>query len=105
MFPMGMGMFGEPEKDDPERAKRLINGLEIVPKGLVRRLERVGGAPGAHEESATQAGDVMCAVCWDTLLDEDGTTWESEKKDGAVSEEGQGREQGKLIFVLFSICV
>lgn len=56
----------EREQEDPARARRLVEGLEEVPVGLVRRLERVGlgggvsggagGSPsagtGAHEEGA-----------------------------------------------------
>lgn len=32
----------EREQEDPDRAKKLVDGLEEVPIGLVRRLERVG---------------------------------------------------------------
>lgn len=59
---------GLEEREDPERAKKLVAGLETVPDGLVKRLERVGGAPGTHED---MPGDPGCAICWDSLLHED----------------------------------
>jgi hypothetical protein len=66
---------GEPpeEKDDPERAKKLVNGLEHVPVGLVQRMTRVDGVPGAHEDSTgTNGGEKPgCAICWDSLLPEE----------------------------------
>jgi hypothetical protein len=55
--------------EDPERAKMLVDALEEVPVGLVRRMERVGGAPGAHVNSDSDGGTVGCAICWDSLLD------------------------------------
>ncbi len=59
-----MGMMPGDEKEDPERAKKLISGLEVVPHGLVKRLERVGDK---CDEGST-CGDASCAVCWDSLL-------------------------------------
>jgi hypothetical protein len=58
----GLGL-GSPElyREDPARAKRLINGLETVNAGLVKRMRKIG------EGSADGA---ICAICWDTLLEE-----------------------------------
>ena len=56
------------EKEDPERARKLVDGLEEVPVGLVRRLERVGGTGGGMGEDETKGGDGGCAICWDRLL-------------------------------------
>ncbi|OBZ68704.1 hypothetical protein A0H81_11248 [Grifola frondosa] len=62
--------FGAEERDDPERAKRLVDGLEEVPVGLVKRMERVGG-PGTTE------GDTPnCAICWESLLNPEGGGFE-----------------------------
>ena len=61
--------FGE--KEDPERARKLVNGLEEVPVGLVRRLERIGGTGGGMGEDETKGGDGGCAICWDKLLGSD----------------------------------
>lgn len=58
--------FGE--KEDPERARKLVDGLEEVPVGLVRRLERIGGTGGGMGEDETKGGDGGCAICWDRLL-------------------------------------
>ncbi|TBU45529.1 hypothetical protein BD309DRAFT_1017762 [Dichomitus squalens] len=67
-FPFGMDLLEE--RDDPERAQRLVEGLEEVPVGLVRRMERAGG-PG------TDRGQVpTCAVCWESLLDPEGGGFE-----------------------------
>ncbi|KAG2359454.1 hypothetical protein BDR07DRAFT_215829 [Suillus spraguei] len=72
-FLQQMQQFGglDDNREDPERAKRLIAGLEAVPIGLVKRLERVGGAPGGHVDGAeaTDSSSPGCAICWDTLLD------------------------------------
>ncbi|EPQ54627.1 hypothetical protein GLOTRDRAFT_111348 [Gloeophyllum trabeum ATCC 11539] len=81
------GIPPEQEQDDPERAKKLVDGMEVVPPGLVKRMERVGGAPGAHldDSSSADAGaDVPgCAICWDKLLDDDA------EKDIAPPGEGE----------------
>ena len=58
--------FGE--KEDPERARKLVDGLEEVPVGLVKRLERIGGTGGGMGEDETKGGDGGCAICWDRLL-------------------------------------
>jgi hypothetical protein len=72
-FLQQMQQFGglDDNREDPDRAKKLIAGLESVPRGLVKRLERVGGAPGGHVDGAdaTDASSPGCAICWDTLLD------------------------------------
>ena len=62
MLTGGFG-FGE-EPEDPERAKRLVGGLEEVSVGLIKRLKRVGGEG--------DEGSTNCAVCWEDLLDGDG---------------------------------
>lgn len=66
---------GEPpeETEDPERAKKLVRGLERVPVGLVKRMTRVDSIPGACEDSTASEGSEVpgCAICWDSLLPED----------------------------------
>jgi hypothetical protein len=69
---------------DPKRARELLRGLQAVPSGLVRRLERVeallgaaadvrggggggGRASGGNELSGSGSGKVLCAVCYDPL--------------------------------------
>ena len=71
-----MNLPRELQSDNPERAARLVDGLEVVSHGLVKRMERVGGAPGIHEDAVGGPG---CAVCWDGLLDTDGD--ESKEQD------------------------
>lgn len=46
------------DREDPERAKRLLGGLEAVSLGLLKRLERVSGEDPP-----------CCAVCFDRLLE------------------------------------
>ena len=76
----GLGL-GSPElyRDDPARAKRLINGLENVNTGLVKRMRKIG------EGSADGA---ICAICWDTLLEEG-----AESAEVPVWDAASGREQ------------
>ncbi|KAI0357585.1 hypothetical protein OH77DRAFT_1588439 [Trametes cingulata] len=72
-FPFPFGTFGMDmmeERDDPERAQRLVDGLEEVPVGLVKRMERVGGPGTAQGEAPT------CAVCWESLLEPEGGGFE-----------------------------
>ena len=62
---------------DPKRAKELLRGLQAVPPGLVRRLERVEALLGAaHVKTGPGTaignpsrgnGKVVCAVCYDPL--------------------------------------
>ncbi|KAI0647885.1 hypothetical protein C8Q79DRAFT_952479 [Trametes meyenii] len=70
-FPFGpITMDFMEERDDPERAKRLVDGLEEVSVGLIKRMERVGG-PGSN------CGEVpTCAVCWESLLSPQGGGFE-----------------------------
>ncbi|KAF9075864.1 hypothetical protein BDP27DRAFT_962203 [Rhodocollybia butyracea] len=56
-FPF-FGMRQVPEREDSERAKVLVDGLEEVPPGLIRRLERI---------SPESSG---CAICWEKLLED-----------------------------------
>ena len=85
-FPLPGGFHSFPEeKEDPERAKKLVDGLEEVPVGLVRRLERVGSGGGGIGEDESKGGDAGCAVCWDRLLRE-----EVEQERAEESTESQG---------------
>lgn len=59
-FPFGLPR--QEEVDDPERAEKLIRGLEAVPEGLVTRIERFGG----------DGGDSVCSICWEKLSTEGG---------------------------------
>ncbi|KAI0917066.1 hypothetical protein AcW2_007294 [Taiwanofungus camphoratus] len=69
-FPGGFPFFQfgmpEDEHDDLERADRLIRGLEEVPMGLVKRMEKVGG-PGT-----AQGDSPGCSICWESLESEGG---------------------------------
>ncbi|KIM20887.1 hypothetical protein M408DRAFT_12846, partial [Serendipita vermifera MAFF 305830] len=66
----GMGMEME-RPPDTRRAKELLRGLTAVPRGLVKRMERVEKMLG--NESA-ESGKLVCAVCYDPLLrDSDAT--------------------------------
>jgi hypothetical protein len=82
------GFSGEPEVEDPERARKLINGLEEVPLGLVRRLERIGGT-----DDEDGGRDTMCAICWDQLLDDagfkDNDSKESTSDDTNISDSAE----------------
>ena len=76
--------FDEP-REDPERAKKLLAGLDVVPIGLVKRLERVGGAPGGHVDGSPSGAENAppgCAICWDSLLDAEGAGFGEKKKEG-----------------------
>ncbi|KAJ3494812.1 hypothetical protein NLJ89_g10733 [Agrocybe chaxingu] len=85
-----LGLFGDlQEKDDPERARKLVDGLEEVPVGLVRRLERVGGSGGGAGEDDGRGGDGMCAICWDRLLDAEGEGFGKEAKKEDRPAEGE----------------
>ncbi|KAG8214386.1 hypothetical protein J3R82DRAFT_9379 [Butyriboletus roseoflavus] len=70
-------------REDPERAKKLVAGLEVVPFGLVKRLERVGGAPGGHLDSNAEGSSSSgCAICWDSLLDVEGDRFSGRQFSG-----------------------
>ncbi|KAH8989124.1 hypothetical protein EDB92DRAFT_907120 [Lactarius akahatsu] len=79
LFGLGLGT-PELHREDPVRAKRLVNGLEEVNTGLVKRMKKIGEGT---------ADGATCAICWDTLLDEspesvEVPTW------GAATDRGQG---------------
>lgn len=61
--------MGQQQAEDPKRARRLVAGLEPVPEGLIKRMQRVGGTGGLHEDASGGSNDVQCSVCWDSLLD------------------------------------
>jgi hypothetical protein len=85
-FGLGFNLDGSGfgEKEDPERARKLVDGLEEVSVGLVRRLERVGGTGGGMGEDETKGGDGGCAICWDRLLGSEEDVrqqWKSQKSE------------------------
>ncbi|KAF7768358.1 hypothetical protein Agabi119p4_7601 [Agaricus bisporus var. burnettii] len=86
----GAGLF-ERDMEDPERAKKLVDGLEDVPVGLVKRLERIGKASENNEDGSeadgTGLGDGGCAICWDRLL-----TKEKADEGQTVEDESTGTE-------------
>ncbi|KAJ7755210.1 hypothetical protein B0H16DRAFT_731812 [Mycena metata] len=80
-IPFGPDMFfgapPPPPKDSPANAARIVAGLERVPEGLVRRLERVSAlnSSGGDDGLGAVGGDSGCAICWDRLLDGDGAAF------------------------------
>lgn len=81
--------FGMENQEDPDRARKLVDGLEVVPEGLVRRLERVGGTGGGMGEDDNKGGDSGCAICWDRLLDTDGAGFGSSEMARASADTSQ----------------
>ena len=78
-FFMPLFPFGPPreeEVDDPERAEKLIRGLEEVPDGLVTRIERLGG----------DGSDSVCSICWEKLSAEGGGFDEGQEQAGTDAE-------------------
>ncbi|KAL5512762.1 hypothetical protein ACEPAG_3028 [Sanghuangporus baumii] len=73
-------LFNEMNREDPARARRLVAGMEPVTEGLAKRMERVGGAPGLHEDAAA-GEEAQCAVCWDSLWNAEGDSFESLSKE------------------------
>lgn len=61
--------FEIPEKEDPERAAKLIAGLEEVPLGLIKRMERLNKL-GSLEEN-DDGVELNCAICWEKILNDD----------------------------------
>ncbi|KII90678.1 hypothetical protein PLICRDRAFT_39259 [Plicaturopsis crispa FD-325 SS-3] len=87
---MGAGMgFGVEDREDPERARRLVSGLEEVPVGLIKRMERVGGAPGAHFDGTDGVDVPGCAVCWDALLDTENEGFKVKAPAAAETQDSQ----------------
>ena len=81
-------------REDPERAKRLVAGLEVVPWGLVKRLERVGGAPGGHiGDMSTEGSSSGCAICWDTLLDGESDNFVGQQSSSPTTDTVQGQNE------------
>ncbi|KAL1677431.1 hypothetical protein EV122DRAFT_252641 [Schizophyllum commune] len=62
-------LYPPPERDDPAKAKQIIDALEEVPVGLVQRLERV--SPEGNG----------CAICWEGLLEGGGGGWNTQGGD------------------------
>ncbi|KAL0564321.1 hypothetical protein V5O48_017726, partial [Marasmius crinis-equi] len=52
----------ERERDDSSRGRQIVDGLESVDVGLVKRLERANQTLGEEDGS-------NCAVCWESLVD------------------------------------
>ena len=98
----GFGTFGpglDAEREDPDRARKLVDGLDEVPIGLVRRLVRVGGTGGGMGQDETRGGDAGCAICWDTLLDSEGTGFGKLDSSSAEASENSDSEnkQAKIV--------
>ncbi|EIN12806.1 hypothetical protein PUNSTDRAFT_50034 [Punctularia strigosozonata HHB-11173 SS5] len=73
-----ISMFEDYNKEDPERAKRLVDGLEVVPVGLVKRMEHLS-VEHSHENSQDEAPG--CAICWDSLLEPEGGGFDAQAQD------------------------
>lgn len=92
---MFMNNMQKEREPDPERAKTLLRGMQVVPEGLVRRLERAGGVPGGQGSEDHSSG---CAVCWGALLEgvEPGE-WDSaaqkEEKEKRAAGDGDAKEK------------
>lgn len=68
MFHDGFGSGAEGlEKENPERASKLLSGLEEVPIGLIKRMDRLCNIFPSHQD-VSNGGDANCAVCWESLL-------------------------------------
>ncbi|KAG7088061.1 hypothetical protein E1B28_012093 [Marasmius oreades] len=80
--PGGFNLFNHPlfsfteerETDDANRGRLVVDGLEEVDEGLVRRLEKVNQALGEEDGSG-------CAVCWESLLDGAEGEWDTKEGD------------------------
>ncbi|PCH39821.1 hypothetical protein WOLCODRAFT_136508 [Wolfiporia cocos MD-104 SS10] len=82
MFPFfPFGIPRDTPHDDPERAERLIRGLEPVTPSLLQRLEQISG----------DSGDACCSICFDKLTAEGGgfemESSESQSDAGPTSEQ------------------
>ncbi|RDB14621.1 hypothetical protein Hypma_016441 [Hypsizygus marmoreus] len=95
LFGQAFGLGMETEQEDPERAKRLVDALEVVPEGLVRRLEHVGDCGGQEGEGGGSGGDIGCAICWDKLLDGEGEGWVVDTKTDGDAQEGEASSSSR----------
>ena len=99
--------FSVERPPDPKRAKELLRGLQAVPPGLVRRLERVEALLGAadvkgrlgasHGSDGGSEGKVLCAVCYDPLrvVEElEGDEKEEREVEREVRAQGEGEGEG-----------
>jgi Ring finger domain len=91
---------------DPKRAKELLRGLQAVPLGLVRRLERVEALLGAADVRNAGAGaggtgsnggghgkhKVVCVVCYDPLRVEEELEGDAREEREVEREVGAGDE-------------
>ncbi|KAH7915455.1 hypothetical protein BJ138DRAFT_1141785 [Hygrophoropsis aurantiaca] len=77
-------------REDPERAKKLVAGLEVVPIGLVKRMERVGGTLGGHVDGAEEMPNGPgCAICWDSLLDAESDSFRPKEAAESTGTDGE----------------
>ncbi|KIJ55135.1 hypothetical protein M422DRAFT_774264 [Sphaerobolus stellatus SS14] len=98
-FFLNGGMQLKEREPDFKRARTLLRGMEAIPVGLVRRLERAGGVPGAAKGGKDEEGQgdehAGCAVCWGPLLEDiEPGEWDSEKqkeeKEAKKEKEAEG---------------
>jgi hypothetical protein len=96
--------FEDHNREDPERAQKLVDGLEVVPVGLVKRMEKVGSA-GEQGGSSSDSDAPGCAVCWDRLLEPEGEGFGVPAQNGEdgsstpeeASSSGQQKENPKIV--------
>ena len=63
-----MNPFTEVVSDDPERAKTIMAKLEVVPRGLVARYEKLRGGVKEGNEAWERDAD-GCAICRESFLE------------------------------------
>jgi hypothetical protein len=99
----------------PKRAKELLRGLQAVPPGLVRRLERVevllgaaadvkgglgtgSGSHGINGHGSDGCGKVLCAVCYDPLRVVEELEGDA-KEEREVEREVRAQDEGEAMDV------
>lgn len=85
----GVMMVPGEREPDTRRGEFILKALEVVPRGLARRMNAVGGVLGAHSQPASE-DQIMCPVCWEPLLEDGsfGTDSPSADSSGTGSQEG-----------------
>lgn len=76
-FLTGMtGQFGpavfmtDEHEPDLKRGETILKELEVVPRGLIQRINVVGGVLGGIDLQPTSEEQIVCPVCWEPLLGE-----------------------------------
>lgn len=69
-FSTGVMMVPAEREPDIKRGETILNALDVIPEGLMQRVNVVGGVLGGNDSQPATNEQIVCPVCLEPLLDD-----------------------------------